>query len=94
MLNLPSVEALEQAHAFPGPYLIKVFGPPGDDFLQRSRAAATAVLGAESAVEASRRLSAQGRYSCVSLRLFVQSADQVREAYLALSRLDGVRMML
>ncbi len=93
MKNLPSVEALEGAHDFPGPYTIKVIGRAHAGFSDAACYAAREVLGLEASVEAALRLSAHGRHACVTLTLQVESAEQVRSVYLQLAELQGLRMM-
>ena len=88
MSDIPSIEALEGAHDFPGRYTIKAFGMRGGSFEADAQTSATEVLGRKKDVRAKARESSGGTYVCVTLDLRVQSAEQVRTVYEALLKVD------
>jgi len=92
--SLPSIEALEHAHEFPGPFTYKVFGPNDDAFVDRTRQAAISIVGEDASLDLSHRASSHGRHTCVTLEVQVASAQEVLDVYAALREVDGVRMML
>lgn len=94
MRGIPSIESLEGVHDFPGRYTFKAFGPAEQHFVDAARHALDEATGGVGEPNVSARLSAQGNYMCVTMDVFVSSAEQVRAIYLQLSHLDGLRMLL
>ena len=94
MKGLPSVDALESVHAFPGPYTFKVFGPGESSVMEDARSIALTHVESVEDVSLSTRASSRGTYVCVSLKMTVASAEMVREIYRALVRLESVRFLL
>lgn len=94
MKGLPSVESLESVHAFPCPYTFKVFGPGTSSVVEDARAVALRHIEDAHAISLSTRESSRGSYVCVSLTVTASSAEQVRELYRSLVRLQSVRYLL
>jgi putative lipoic acid-binding regulatory protein len=88
----PARELLEAAHEFPGPYLIKAFGPATDDFRSGIEAAGRAAVGAR--LEVSERLSSKGNSICITLTLAAETVDEVIFAYDRLHAVPGLKMIL
>ena len=91
--SLPTVDLLEQLHAFPGPYLFKVIGKPEQDFLLRVIAAVREELTLASDPPYRVRETAAGRHISVSLEPVVQSPHQILAIYRRLGTLEGLVMM-
>ena len=91
--TLPSFDLLEEMHAFPCPFLIKVIGKATDGFQAR----VIAVVREELAIEVDPpyrvREAAGGRHVSVTLEPVVQSAHQVLAIYRRLGLLDGLVML-
>ncbi len=93
MDNLPSIEALEAAHSFPGQFTIKLFSKSSTTFSQRVRAVVLQVTGVAGDPRLSTRSSSKGRHLCVTLEVVAASAAQVRELYRELGRLEELSLM-
>lgn len=89
----PDRELLLSAHAFPGEYVIKAFGPAGPAFEADAQDCAKSVVGADR-VASHTRSSRGGRRTCVTLTLQVQTVDEVIATYESLHRLDSLLMIL
>lgn len=93
-MSVPSIEALENAHRFPGKYIFKVFGAHEQAFVDAARLAISEVAGADGLLTMSSRASSGGKHICVTLNVLVQSAHQVQAIYVELTQIDGIRMIL
>lgn len=93
-MSLPSRELIESTHSFPCRFVFKVIGPNTQEFVDENRQRVVAVTGADEHVELSYRVSSAGNHGSVTMHVHVLDAEQVRAIYLALSTIEGVRMML
>jgi putative lipoic acid-binding regulatory protein len=92
-ISLPSLDFLEQAHAFPCPYLFKIIGKTDQGFLARVIAIVREELTFETDPPFRVREAVGGRHMAITLEPMVQSAEQVLAIYRRLGVLDGVVMM-
>jgi putative lipoic acid-binding regulatory protein len=90
MVQLPSVELLEAAHRFPGPYMFKVIGRTENGFAARAVAAVREEVAAEVDPPFRLRETPGGRHVAVTLELTMQTAEQVRDVYRRLLKLTGL----
>ena len=93
MDDMPSIELLEQAHTFPGPYMFKVIGKAEGDFLARMVAMVRLELGLETDPPFHTRTSAGGRHLAITLEPFVASPQQVLAIYRRLRAAEGVLLL-
>jgi putative lipoic acid-binding regulatory protein len=91
--SLPTLDLLEQTHAFPCPYLFKIIGKPDRGFLARVVAVVREELTEEADPPFRVREAIGGRHLSVTIEPFVQSADQVLAIYRRLGGLEGLVMM-
>lgn len=89
----PSRELLLANHRFPGPYVVKAFGPASDDFRSAIVGAATEVVG-ETRADVQQRTSTRGAKVCVTLTLNAFSVDEVIDVYERLHRVPQLQMIL
>jgi len=89
----PSRELLLANHRFPGPYVVKAFGPASDAFRDAVVGAATEVVG-ESRADVQQRTSSRGSKVCVTLTLNAFSVEEVIDVYERLHRLPELKMIL
>lgn len=89
----PARELLLANHAFPGEYMIKAFGPCTDKFRAGVRSAAVSVVGEDSAAT-EERASRHGAKLCITLRLNVQTVDEVIDVYDRLHALEDLQLIL
>ena len=89
-----SLDALNQAHAFPVPFMFKVIGENSPAFIAQVVQAAVNVLGPRVTPEVTTRESSGGRHQAVSMVVEVPSAEQVLAVYDVLRGLAGVKMLL
>ena len=89
----PDRELLLSNHAFPGPYVIKAFGPTGSTFESDAESCAAAVVG-EGRVTAHTRSSRGGRRTCVTLTLHAHTVDEVIATYERLHALEALLLIL
>ena len=94
MRGLPSIEALESVHTFPGPYTFKVFGPGESDVMDATRDVALSFVDESGLLGLKARESSRGTYVCVSVTVECGSAEVVRQIYRSLVRLESVRYLL
>ncbi|HEV3165696.1 MAG TPA: DUF493 domain-containing protein [Isosphaeraceae bacterium] len=94
MDSRPSIELLESTHTFPGTYQIKAIGAADDDFTGRVIAAARTELASPEDLEHSIRATRGGRHVAVTLKLSVQTPEQVRAIYARLHELEGITILL
>lgn len=93
-MNLPSIEALEAVHLFPGRYIFKAFGTNAPGFAEALESLAKNVLGHPCDIQTQVRLGAKGVNACVTLDILVASASQVRDIYVELSQFNGLKLLL
>ena len=91
--NVPSIELLNSAHQFPGPYVFKAIGKQDNAFVARVIAAIREEL--ELTVDPAHELrtSAKGNHAAVTVTVRVQSAEQVRAVYYRILKLPGLEML-
>lgn len=86
---------IDELQSFPCVFTFKAVGVAGDDFVSSLRARVARVLGREvKDSETSVRSSQNGRYTSVTLDLFVLSGDQVYSIYEAMHDDERVRYLL
>jgi len=79
--NIPSIELLESTHQFPGNFIFKAIGPAGGGFAARVVAAAREGLGSDIDPPFTERASGSGNHVSVTIEVYVESAQEVREVY-------------
>lgn len=89
----PDRDLLLSNHQFPGPYVIKAFGPAGSTFESDAESCAADVVG-EARVTAHTRSSSGGRRTCVTLTLHAHSVDEVIATYERLHALEALLLIL
>lgn len=94
MLNLPSIELLQQRHPFPCVFTFKVIGDASNNFTARVVAAIRDELGLELDPPYSLRHTAHGRHVAVTLEPECTSAQQVLAVYGRLTGMEGLVMLL
>jgi putative lipoic acid-binding regulatory protein len=89
----PNRDLLLATHNFPGPYLIKVFGPPTPEFRQQLDSALAQSL-MQAAPQTSEKISAKGSTLCISLHLHVETVDEVIDVYEQIfARVRGLKLI-
>jgi putative lipoic acid-binding regulatory protein len=89
-----SGDILESAHSFPGRYKIKAIGRASEDFEPRLMSAVRACLGPEADLEHSARTTPGGRHVAITLEITAQSAEQVRELYAEIHKVEGLTLLI
>jgi putative lipoic acid-binding regulatory protein len=89
----PNRELLLANHAFPGPYLIKAFGPNDARFRGGIQAAVERHLGPER-VRFSERKTKSGTRICITAELNARSVDEVIAVYDSLYDVAGLALVL
>jgi putative lipoic acid-binding regulatory protein len=89
----PSRELLLANHRFPGPYIIKAFGPASQGFTEGIAAAAMIVVG-ETRAAVAHRTSSRGRRVCVTLTVNAFTVDEVIDVYDRLHQVPELMMIL
>ena len=89
----PSRELLLANHRFPGPYVIKAFGPSSDQFREEIVAAAVVVVG-ESRAAVAHRTSSGGARVCVTLTVNAFTVDEVIEVYDRIHQVADLKLIL
>jgi putative lipoic acid-binding regulatory protein len=89
----PSRELLLANHRFPGPYIIKAFGPASDPFRDGIMAAAVLVVG-EARASVAHRTSSRGGRVCVTLTVNAFTVDEVIEVYDRVHQVPELMMIL
>jgi putative lipoic acid-binding regulatory protein len=89
----PSRELLLANHRFPGPYVIKAFGPASDRFREGIAAAAVVVVG-EARAAVQHRTSSRGRRVCVTLTVNAFTVDEVIDVYDRIHRVPDLMLIL
>jgi putative lipoic acid-binding regulatory protein len=93
MDHLPTIELLENAHEFPGPYMFKVIGKADGNLLARTVAGVRMELGLETDPPFRVRESVGGRHVAITLEPFVASATQVLAVYRRLKSTEGIMVL-
>jgi putative lipoic acid-binding regulatory protein len=89
----PSRELLLANHRFPGPYIIKAFGPASDSFRVGITAAAVVVVG-EARASVAHRTSSRGSRVCVTLTVNAVTVDEVIDVYDRIHQVPELMMIL
>ena len=92
--RLPSLDLLNGAHDFPGPYVFKVIGADDRSFAARVVSLIRDELELDEDPEFSIRRTASGRHLAVTLEPTVPDAQTVVDLYQLIYRLDGLVMVL
>lgn len=89
----PSREMLLAVHRFPGPYVIKAFGPAGGAFrasvVEHAHAAAD-----EARVVVHERATRSGDRVCVTVTLHAERVEEVEDVYSRLYTLPDLLLIL
>ncbi len=93
MEQLPSIELLEAAHSFPGPYMFKAIGRSENGFVARAVAAARQGMEADCDPPFSVRETPGGRHVAVTMEPVVQTPEEVLEVYRRLLKLSGLVLL-
>ncbi|MCX4246998.1 DUF493 family protein [Paraliomyxa miuraensis] len=89
----PARELLLANHRFPGPYVIKAFGPASDEFRAGIAAAAVLVVG-ETRASVAHRTSSRGGKVCVTVTVNAFTVDEVIEVYDRIHRVPDLKLIL
>lgn len=89
----PSRELLLANHRFPGPYVIKAFGPASDSFREGIAAAAFLVVG-EARAAVAHRTSSRGGKVCVTLTVNAFTVDEVIDVYDRIHQVSELQLIL
>jgi putative lipoic acid-binding regulatory protein len=89
----PSRELLLANHRFPGPYVIKAFGPASDQFREGIVTAAAIVVG-EARATVQHRTSSGGNRVCVTLTVNAFTVDEVIDVYAQVHRVPNLMLIL
>lgn len=92
--KLPPLELLRSTHEFPTNFVFKVIGASSGGFLGRVLAVAREASGLSTDPEFTVRQSASGKHVAVTLRVPSDSAEEVLTIYSALSKLDGLELLM
>lgn len=88
-----ALELLESQHDFPGPFEFRVVIPPSKKELTVS--AMAAALDQRASIErVSERLSRQGNYLALRVRIQLESAEGVLEVYSVINALEYVHLSM
>ena len=89
----PSRELLLANHRFPGPYIVKAFGPGQGGFAAAVVAAAVEVVG-ESRADVQQRTSTRGSRVCVTLTVNAFTVDEVIDVYERIHEVPQLMLIL
>ncbi|MCH9682523.1 MAG: DUF493 domain-containing protein [Deltaproteobacteria bacterium] len=89
----PSRELLLANHRFPGPYVIKAFGPGTEAFADAIAEAAAAVV-SEARAGVQQRTSSGGKRVCVTVTVNAFTVDEVIEVYERIHSVPQLMMIL
>lgn len=93
--GIPSIEALESVHSFPGSYTIKAIGDNDPAFVERVHNCIKDCLDSNEFLQDSKeRVSSKGNHISVTAVLHVQTANKVRILYQELLKVEQLRMLL
>ncbi|MHC4390301.1 MAG: DUF493 family protein [Planctomycetota bacterium] len=91
MPKLPSRELLLDHHEFPGPFVIKAFGPGLDSFREAIRGATARAVGERFTV--TERSTQSGGAVCLTLTLHAETVDEVLLGYTELTAVPGLKLI-
>jgi putative lipoic acid-binding regulatory protein len=91
--RLPSIDLLEAAHRFPGPYMFKAIGRSENGFVARAVAAARQGMEADFDPPFSVRETPGGRHVAVTLEPVVRTPEEVLAVYRRLMKLSGLVLL-
>ncbi len=96
MKTSDAITLLNQTHSFPGLYMFKLVGENTSLFYNAVLSAVSKELGELMAKEASlsTRKSSRGKYLSITLRLEMESAEQVLSLYERFLKVEGLRSMM
>lgn len=96
MKSSDAISLLNQCHSFPGLYVFKLIGDNTSGFCDAVWLAVSKELGGAVDREGSlsTRESSRGRYLSVTLRLEMESAEQVLRLYERFSKLKGLKTVM
>jgi putative lipoic acid-binding regulatory protein len=89
----PSRELLLANHRFPGPYVIKAFGPATEAFTEGVAEAAVDVVG-DARAGVAHRTSSRGAKVCVTVTVNAFTVDEVIEVYDRIHRVPDLMLIL
>lgn len=89
----PSRELLLANHRFPGPYVIKAFGPAPGPFADGIAQAAAGVVG-EARATVAQRTSSRGNKVCVTVTVNAFTVDEVIDVYDRIHEVPNLMMIL
>lgn len=89
----PARELLLANHRFPGPYVIKAFGPESERFREGIVAAAVLVVG-EARAAVAHRTSSRGSKVCVTLTVNAFTVDEVIDVYDRIHQVPDLQLIL
>jgi putative lipoic acid-binding regulatory protein len=89
----PHRELLLANHAFPGPYIIKAFGPNDARFRGGIQATVERVVGPDRA-EFSERKTKTGTKICITASISADTVDEVIAIYESLYEVPGLSLVL
>ena len=93
-MSLPSIELLEQRHAFPCHYTMKAIGSADENFTARVIFAVRDELRLDADPTFRIQTTKGGRHVSITIEPMFESAQQVLGLYSRLSQLDGLVMLL
>jgi putative lipoic acid-binding regulatory protein len=90
------INLLKQCHSFPGPYVFKVIGDNTPRFAEAVLSEVSKELGEgiHQGTDFRTRESSGGKYLSITLKLEVESAEQVLRFYERFSKLTGLRSLM
>lgn len=96
MKTSEAITLLNQHHSFPGLYVFKLIGENTSFFYDAVLSEISKELGEIMHQKASffTRKSSRGRYLSITLKLEMESAEQVLRLYERFSKLEGLRSMM
>ena len=93
--RIPSIEALESVHSFPGTYTIKAIGNNDPAFVERVHKCIEENLDSNELLNNyKKRISSKGNHISVTIVIHVQTANKVRVLYQELLKVKQLRMLL
>ncbi len=93
MDHRPSEDLLESSHSFPGNYQIKAIGSADNGFVDRVIEAVSSELATPSELDHTVRATPNGRHVSLTLEMYVQNAQQVRNIYARLREVEGITLL-
>lgn len=91
---IPTIEALESVHSFPGPFTFKLIGPNTDTFRAAVHAITDDVAGSLGAARFSERTSSADHHLAITVDVNAQNAHHVQALYEAYRKIEGLRLLL